>query len=630
MQAIRVDDKSDGWGETVEIGSRYTGLIGRLEDAARRRPDQYRRRVIFAGTIGYFVIGAMILVLASVLTAAVYLTVSGTGGAVLWIKIGAVAALTGYAMLSGLLIAPAPPEGRLLTQRDTPTLFALIDEIRAVTRDVKVDEVRLTDEMNAAITQEPRIGPFGNVSRLYLGLPLLRALTLDEVRAVIAHEFGHFVSRHGRSTSFVFRVRSRWANIARALPPGLVSGLLRRFFAWYAPWFAAYSLTLARRQEFEADAFAASLTGAPALAGALKRLEMQSAHLQEQWEMIWQSAKSGATLPEAPSEIVANAFRSANVLDLNEPTGHRALAAALRRTPELTETHPTLRQRLTALNQDEAPPVPLANSAAEDLFAEGLTERLAAAFDSEWKENCREWWGLQQEIHEMQLAERKKLLDREGSLLSSEELMELAELEESIDGFEGAIRGFERILRHDPSNGVAAFRLGAAMAALDQAEAVEHLLSAAKAEPTIAADALLIASSLLDRCGDPAGADNIRASISGAERRGAAAASESNSINRSVELYPVEEPKRGQIAVRLGEISGISRAKVAFRRRKLSVRPQILVLFKPAKGAAASSVCDEICAKLVAAGDVFVIEDGIARYWLAWKMNRIPGARLIG
>ena len=75
----------------------------------------------------------------------------------------------------------------------------------------KVHEVLLTHDFNAAIAQVPRLGLFGfHKNYLILGLPLMMALSLDQFRAVLAHEFGHLSGAHGRFGSWIYRIRRSW------------------------------------------------------------------------------------------------------------------------------------------------------------------------------------------------------------------------------------------------------------------------------------------------------------------------------------------------------------------------------------------------------------------------------------
>ena len=98
---------------------------------------------------------------------------------------------------------------------------------------------------------------------MVVGLPLLRALTPDEFRAVLAHEFGHLSGKHGRFSGWIYRVRQTWIQILTQVHQdrSYASFLFEPFLNWYAPYLNAYSFVLARTQEREADAYAVDFAG---------------------------------------------------------------------------------------------------------------------------------------------------------------------------------------------------------------------------------------------------------------------------------------------------------------------------------------------------------------------------------
>ena len=83
---------------------------------------------------------------------------------------------------------------------------------------------------------------------LVLGLPLLRALSPAEFRAVLAHEFGHLSGKHGRFSGWIYRVRQTWIQILVSVHQerSYASFLFEPFLEWYAPYLNAYSFVLAR------------------------------------------------------------------------------------------------------------------------------------------------------------------------------------------------------------------------------------------------------------------------------------------------------------------------------------------------------------------------------------------------
>ena len=51
---------------------------------------------------------------------------------------------------------------------------------------------------------------FPSKKNLEIGLPLVNALTLSELKAVLAHEFGHFAQGTGMRITYVIRGVNAW------------------------------------------------------------------------------------------------------------------------------------------------------------------------------------------------------------------------------------------------------------------------------------------------------------------------------------------------------------------------------------------------------------------------------------
>lgn len=172
--------------------------------------------------------------------------------------------------------APGP---RLKRERH-PRLFAALDETARAVGQKMPDEVYLVGDVNAWVAQRPR--PFGLAGprMMGLGLPLLRVVSEGEMRAVLAHEFGHFHGGETRLGPWIYRTRSAIfrtvGNLSRA---GNVDGCLAVFltmlrypFVVYAKGFLLLTNAVSRRQELAADALAARVAGARALASGLVRI----------------------------------------------------------------------------------------------------------------------------------------------------------------------------------------------------------------------------------------------------------------------------------------------------------------------------------------------------------------------
>jgi heat shock protein HtpX len=111
---------------------------------------------------------------------------------------------------------------------------------------------------------------FGARRIMGLGLPVIQSLTVDELRSVIAHEFGHYASGDTTFSSWIYTARAAVVRSVATLHA--VNSLVHLPFKWYAQFFMRLTLRIARRQEFAADALAARLTSAAAAASALRTI----------------------------------------------------------------------------------------------------------------------------------------------------------------------------------------------------------------------------------------------------------------------------------------------------------------------------------------------------------------------
>ncbi|MFC3147013.1 M48 family metalloprotease [Piscinibacterium candidicorallinum] len=272
-------------------------------------------------------------------------------------------------------------DGEVLARDDAPALFSLIDDVRA-----KLDvpgrlEVRLNDEFNASAGESRGwFGLIGTKRVLTLGIPLLAALDADDLRAVLAHEFGHFSRRHGRLGHWIYRARSGWRQFAALQSEA--DSILDRAAAWYAaqflPAFERASFAHCRWCEFEADADAASVVGAASFAQALRRVAVLGSVWTEHIPDLLKNRRAAEPLP--PADLL-DQFDA----QLRSWSGERLdelLIEVASHPPDESDTHPSTAARLAALNQPVGTCVLPEGNAAQLLG--GAWTAKAAAFNARW------------------------------------------------------------------------------------------------------------------------------------------------------------------------------------------------------------------------------------------------------
>lgn len=248
-----------------------------------------------------------------------------------------------------ILVAVAPradrfePPGPRLEPAAHPRLFALLRDVADRTGQQMPVEVYLVPEVNAWVTSRGGVLGFGSRRVMGLGLPLMRVLSVSQFRAVVAHEFGHY---HGGDVALGPWVHRTRAAIERTLERvSRHSGMLSRPFLWYGRAFVRVTHAVSRQQEYTADALAARVAGARALADGLRMLRARSAAFDEYWRSELAPALNAGIRPPM-TEGYAQFLAAPRVAAWMERYTTDALADA---AGSPYDTHPPLAVRLAAL-----------------------------------------------------------------------------------------------------------------------------------------------------------------------------------------------------------------------------------------------------------------------------------------
>jgi Zn-dependent protease with chaperone function len=315
---------------------------------------------------------------ALLVTAALAVLLADAPGRV-WIAIGCVFAA--LVIVRGLIPRRAPflqPGPRLDPVRH-PEFGALVRELAEATGHAPPEEVYLAHNSTVAVTEVGGALLLPGCRVLIVGLPVLDALTVDELRALLAREFGR--SRGGDTRLASLFVRA-YDGIARTVDDLEERGSWRRAFAAYGRPFLRRTAALRRERELQADAVGAELAGPEVAASALVAEEATADAFDGYLKTAFAPAVEGGVLP--PFRAGLGRYRSvAAVRDETECHVRAALAA---RT-EPRDTRPSLGERIVALGAapPSAAPRPAggARSAAElvrglDLLEEDLMHHVLA------------------------------------------------------------------------------------------------------------------------------------------------------------------------------------------------------------------------------------------------------------
>jgi heat shock protein HtpX len=239
----------------------------------------------------------------------------------------------------------APP-GPALTAAAHPHLFAVIQRAASAAAQAMPAEVYLV-RSNAFIAQRGGVMGFASRRVLGIGLPVLQALEVSQLEAVLVHEFGHY---HGdvRVALWVLGARRAFERTFEALAKrGLLVRLLHVPFGWCGRMFLAITRATAHQQELAADALAARAIGAGPLAEGMRRV-----HAAEHAIRIYWSSDVLPVLQAGFRPPLVDGFRRFLAARVPRDMMEAVIAQELAQDgsgPYVS--HPSLRRRLSALSE---------------------------------------------------------------------------------------------------------------------------------------------------------------------------------------------------------------------------------------------------------------------------------------
>lgn len=187
-----------------------------------------------------------------------------------------------------------------ITREEQPQLFAFIDDIAREVHTRSPKRVYLSSEVNASVFYDSSFWSmfFPVRKNLQIGMGLVNAVSVQEFKAILAHEFGHFSQKSMKVGSYVYNVNQVIYNLLYEN-----EGFDRGMMGWarvsgYFQFFVSISIeiikaiqsilkkmydyvnvqymALSRQMEFHADEIAANVAGSASLKNALLRLDLAS------------------------------------------------------------------------------------------------------------------------------------------------------------------------------------------------------------------------------------------------------------------------------------------------------------------------------------------------------------------
>jgi Zn-dependent protease with chaperone function len=483
--------------------SQYISLIQKLEVSAAKNRSLYQFKVFLLTILGYaYFVGLILSVLVPI----------GVVGWLVWMSPAVFARLLlftakfWWALIPGLglffgfigsaiksITAKVPdPEGSELTRAEAPELFDFVERTCANLQSKKPEKILITDNFNAAVVTMPRFGIFGQKVLLLIGLPIMKALSPEQFKAVLAHEIGHISGKHGAFAKWAYQMRESWGRLidSQAVTDHKFASLYKGFVDWFFPYFTAYSFVLMREHEKDADRDAARIVGSRPLGEALILLETKGRVLEDDF---WRGVHQENISNEMPTEQLFT--RMLGILAfVDEEQSVSSLSKAVSVPTDFNDTHPALADRLRLFGywtSGDLPDFPAQSEIdAARLFLGEEADGFTSQFDARWDEQAAKEWKTR---HDHFQESQKRVLEleekRSGADLSLEELREMARRLTEKDGIAAAMPVIEEAAEKFPEDGVVWYNLGLARLSQEDERGLADLDKAGELDSTLKLEA---------------------------------------------------------------------------------------------------------------------------------------------
>lgn len=562
----------------------FIELVKKAEKDASDSIKRYKIKLALFALLGYAVIFTVLLILIALAGGSIGIAFFSSKLFMLLLKTKVIIFILAgiWLFLRALWVRFEPPSGYTLKREKYPKLFKEIDNLTKYLDALKIHQVILDNRFSASVIQTPRLGILGfQKNTLFLGLQLMMALSPQEMRAVLAHEFGHLSGNHSRFAGRIYRIRLAWYRIKESLESSKSFGakLMKKFFNWYAPKFEAYSFAFARSNEFEADKISAELTSPEIAAKALINVHTTGSYIdQKYWDEFYKKADDMPRPPGAPYDGLADFIKTSPITgdDLTAEINKQ-----MERKTHYADTHPSLKERLQAITNKEILPEPVQNSVAEAWLGKNY-QNVMDHFDAEWSEENLQGWKNRYEYVTSTKKSLNEFNNKEPNDLNNDELWQYAMGTYEFVSEEAALPLYQAYQKRDPESIGAAYYIGKALIAQKDETALDHLRIAFKHPDTLENAANWGYAFLMEK-GDEEKAQQWWEEALRASQAQNNASAERNNATEKDEYIPPEisnellEKLKSQLAAH----KNVKAAWLAQKVIKLTEEPVYIVAFKP-------------------------------------------------
>jgi len=366
-----------------------------------------------------------------------------------------------FAALSAKIPAP---EGIEISKEEFPEFYKMLEEIRVKINCPRIHHVKFDLSFNASAAEIPMYGLFGVFRRyLVIGIPLMLALSKDELRAVIGHELGHLSKSHSKMSVKALRAENVWRKTYEEL---IKSGkdknlFFKSFLIRYIPALNNALLSLRRENEYIADKAAEIVTDSATVAKTLVKIPLYDSYMDG---VFWNRINALARVEEAPPKNLFQVMEKFFDEPLPEELSKQILDQILKVQSLPCWTHPSTSERLENIGANYELPKHRRVSALRDILGDKADIVLSKANDI-WVSDVNETWSkiynsCEESRQKLKQLEEKKSQDR---VLTDEEEIDRALLLEDMESVEFGLEAFKKLYDLKPDDLSIAYHLGRLM-----------------------------------------------------------------------------------------------------------------------------------------------------------------------
>jgi len=324
-------------------------LAAEAQRIANADPIAYERKVRQFVNLGYAFMVVSFLVCVGLIVLAVFLLSLSVNR--ISIGCGVVAISLSFGWIKPFLSRKDRIDGVQLSSAQRQGLTKHLERLTAAMDAPKIDKVYYDHELNAYAVLVPKfLMPWRKLHIVTVGLPLLLSMDEECVVALLAHELAHHSRKHTAFGQRVGALLNWWQRFGSESRMPIVQLATYKFYCWYYPRLKYFSAPLERMNEFEADRLAKEQAGSDACARLLVSLRIcQTLRWNPHNAEInrWIAEHGNGRFPFY-RDYLERGFAT-------EPEPASLLTAALRIDTMPEDSHPCLRERLSALGVVIAP-----------------------------------------------------------------------------------------------------------------------------------------------------------------------------------------------------------------------------------------------------------------------------------